>query len=226
MSLSLTRRPLVLATAAALPAIVGAGLVMAPAAHADDFYLSVRHSGTITTHMKTLNQDVTFKTGELTKANLGVQPWAVSSTITPEPGHTDLTTGPKLGNLKLASFDISILPDGPATGALDISTGGLSLTQRLNVQITKVTAFGTKLNLVPATCKTGTTAVLPLTGGLSKFDDGSVNPFGSVHLSGTLDIPAFKNCGLITPLINLIASGPGNTVTIDLGEGTFVSNPS
>lgn len=212
-------------TAAAIGAIAttvgAAGIMASPTALADspDYTLVVNHTGTITTHLKTLNQDVVFQTTEQTRAGVfstdGV-PWSVASAISPSPGHSDLKTSTPFGVLKLAGFDIKIIPTGPATGTLNPDTGALNLSQTLNVQITKVTAFGINLNLVPNTCVTSTPATTALSGSLVG------GTLGSVNLQGTLNIPSFANCGLLTPILNLIASGPGNTVSINLGKGTLV----
>jgi hypothetical protein len=43
------------------------------------------------------------------------------------------------------------------------------------------------------------------------------------NLDGTYTIPAFANCGLATVLINLTLPGSGNTISLTLGKGKFVS---
>lgn len=206
---------------AAGTAVVGvaAAIALSPQASATGSEINIAHSGTITTHLKTLNQDVVFNTKETTSVDLSAG--SVSSAITPAPGSSDLKLSTSFGALKLATFGISIQPVGPATGTLSYGDGSLKLTQKLNIQITSVKALGLPLNLVPNTCKTGTVASVDLAGGL-QLNGGGFNPFAPVKLTGTLDIPQFKNCGLTQPLLNAIASGPGNTVTIDLGQGTFV----
>ena len=37
-------------------------------------------------------------------------------------------------------------------------------------------------------------------------------------LAGAYAIRQFANCGLVTPLINLTLTGPGNTITLTLGK--------
>src|SRR2546421_210936 len=37
-------------------------------------------------------------------------------------------------------------------------------------------------------------------------------------VSGTYTIPPFANCGLITPVLNLTITGPGNTISLTLGK--------
>ncbi|PWJ24946.1 hypothetical protein ATK17_1054 [Branchiibius hedensis] len=212
-------------TTARRSALVGAGLTAvgvaaavatAPSASAADLAPWVlHHKGTITTHLKTLNTNVTFAAADTTTVPLGKLPIPVSSAITTQTGHASLTTGPKLGNLKLAAFEVRILPQGPATGTFDPTKNDLELTQNLRLQITKATALGLPINLISGSCTTSTTT-LKLSGNLSRLDTGQVNLFGAISAKGQLTIPKFSNCGILTPLLNTIATGSGNAVTVDL----------
>ena len=38
------------------------------------------------------------------------------------------------------------------------------------------------------------------------------------NLAGAYTIPQFAHCGLVTPLINVTLTGPGNTITLTLGK--------
>ena len=118
-------------------------------------------------------------------------------------------------------MQVAILPDGPATGQTTFNPDGtatLSVTQKLKIQIQRVEPLGFKsINLVPNTCISGKTASLDLTAPIGNDPDEGLEIFGPINLKGTLNIPAFANCGLLTPILNLIASGPGNDVSIALG---------
>ena len=203
-------------------AVVGAGAVAAVASAvafspgADAATLTLKHTGTITTHLKTLNQDLVFQTTETTKVDANT--FAVTSTINPGTARGSIDLG---GAIRLVTMQVAILPDGPATGQTTFNPDGsasLAVTQKLKVQIQRVEPIGIKeINLVPNTCISSKTASLDLTAPISNDPDEGLEIFGPINLKGTLNIPAFANCGLLTPLLNAIASGPGNDVTIALG---------
>jgi hypothetical protein len=41
-------------------------------------------------------------------------------------------------------------------------------------------------------------------------------------VSGTYTIPQFAHCGLVTPVLNLTITGPGNTISLTLGKAHVV----
>ena len=43
------------------------------------------------------------------------------------------------------------------------------------------------------------------------------------NLAGTYTIPPVANCGELTPLLNVIFPGPGNTIKLKLGAAKVVS---
>ena len=206
-------------------AVVGAGAVAAVASAvafspgADAATLTLKHTGTITTHLKTLNQDLVFPTTEVTKVDANT--FAVSSTITPGTARGSIDLG---GVIRVVTMQVAILPDGPAVGQTTFNTDGtatLAVTQKLKIQIQRVEPIGIKeINLIPNTCISSKTASLDLKAPIGLDEDGATDIFGPINLTGTLDIPAFANCGLLTPILNAIASGPGNTVTIALGAAS------
>ena len=71
-------------------ALIGAGAVAAVASAvafspgADAATLTLNHTGTITTHLASQNQDIVFQTTERTKVDADT--FAVTSTITPSDG--------------------------------------------------------------------------------------------------------------------------------------------
>ena len=203
-------------------AVVGAGAVAAVASAvafspgADAATLTLKHTGTITTHLASQNQDIVFQTSEVTKIDANT--FAVSSTITPSDGSAWF----KPVGLNLAKFWISIQPTGPATGAVTFNpdgsgTGTLTINQPLNVQVKQVLPFGWNVNLVGNNCKTATTTNLQLTAPIGLDEDGATDIFGPLTLKGTLNIPKFTNCNGLDGLVSSIASGPGNDVTVALG---------
>ena len=212
---TMTGRSAVVVGASAVAAVASA-VAFSPGA--DAATLTLKHTGTITTHLKTRNQDLVFPTSEVTKVDANT--FAVSSTITPGTARGSIDLG---GVIRVVTMQVAILPDGPATGQTtfnpDGSGGNLTVTQKLKIQIQRVEPIGIKeINLVPNTCISSKPASLNLTAPIGLDDEGALNIFGPINLKGTLDIPAFANCGLLlTPLLNAIASGPGNDVTIALG---------
>jgi hypothetical protein len=41
-------------------------------------------------------------------------------------------------------------------------------------------------------------------------------------VSGTYTVPRFAGCGLITPVLNLTITGPGNTISLTLGKAHVI----
>ena len=202
--------------------VVGAGAVAAVASAvafspgADAATLTLNHTGTITTHLASQNQDIVFQTTEKTKVDANT--FAVSSTITPSDGSAWF----KPAGLNLAKFWISIQPTAAATGQTTFNpdgSGTLTINQPLNVQVKQVLPFGVNANLVGNNCKTATTTTLTLTGNVP-YDDEGLEIFGPLTLKGTLNIPKFTNCNGLDGLVSSIASGPGNAVTVALNAAS------
>lgn len=201
-------------------ALIGMGAVAAVASAvalspgADAATLTLNHTGTITTHLASQNQDIVFQTTEKTKVDANT--FAVTSTITPSDGSAWF----KPVGLNLAKFWISIQPTGPATGQTTFNPDGsavLTINQQLNVQVKQVMPFGWNANLVGNNCKTSTPTNLTLSGNIANDPDEGLEIFGPLTLTGTLNIPQFTDCNGLDGLVSSIASGPGNAVTVALG---------
>jgi len=146
-------------------------------------------------------------------------------TVTVPPGtfvgQVDLTTGALSGNLNLpaASKTISLLglplatatfsmkENGPITGHVDLATQTVTVNSSFTFNITSATlSIAPWLNLVGNNCR----GVSPISVNMS----GPVNLTGASTFSSTYTVPKFTGCGfLVTPLLNLIIPGPGNTFT-------------
>ena len=136
--------------------------------------------------------------------------------------HTDASSGCLTGDLTLGPSDISrkvlgarvvhatvqITPESPVIGHLD-GEGRLFATVTVNAVIGRLEAFGQTL-VSGGSCRTTTHAVVPLRSapGFSLRQGG--------RLAGSYYRPPFRGGGWITPVINLLGSGPGNTAVIDL----------
>jgi hypothetical protein len=105
----------------------------------------------------------------------------------------------------LFSVTIQIAAKSPVNGRVD-HEGQMSATVMVDVVITaaRATLIG------GGSCRTATHAIVPLRSkpGLS-FERGR-------RVAGRYHRPPFTGCGWITPLVNLLAAGPGNAIVIDL----------
>jgi hypothetical protein len=190
--------------------VASASFWSAPSAQAD-VILPITWNINATTHIKSVNMDVVVPQGTFT-------------------GEINLTTGDLTGNIalppavqeikffgiKLASATFAMSPAAPITGKVNLATFEVTVNASYNFKITKATlALLPRLNLIDPRC----TGVTPVT----------VSMAGKVDLSGApqafsseYTIPKFKNCGLlVTPLLNLIIPGPGNTFS-----ATFAPPPA
>jgi len=133
----------------------------------------------------------------------------------------DLATGALTGQVQVPDFPVTIklLNALPVTAVTRLVPAG-NLTGTLNGTLTTTTSFTLrlikvyqpalpKLNLVPSTCRTAsaTTATLRNTTPVDLFD---------TTVAGTYTIPRFTGCGALTPVLNLLLSGPGNGLTLRL----------
>lgn len=156
---------------------------------------------------------------------------STNSSLTLGPGTlaatADLTTGTVTGSISLppatGTFtEIGIVPvtvtaafiqDGQTTGTINLSTGAISATSQITLQITDLKVAGLDIPVGPA-CKSAYPATITVTSGTG-FGVLSGGP-----VSGTYTIPPFVNCLLETPLIDLVIPGPGNTISLTLGTPT------
>ena len=177
------------------------GLAGIPAASADTI-IPIHWTVNASTHLKSLNMDVTVPPGTF-------------------DGEVNLTTGALTGNLSLpsATQKISILgiplasatfalkSNGPITGHVDLAAGTVSVAASFTFNITNASAaILPKLNIVGNNCH----GSQPITQNLT----GPVNLTGASTFSSSFTIPKFAGCGLVTPLLNLIIPGSGNTFTV------------
>ena len=139
--------------------------------------------------------------------------------------HVDRDTGAFTGDLDLGQSAISrtvfgasvlratvqIMAESPVTGQFD-QDNRLSATVTVSAAITGVRACGQTL-LRGGRCRTATHAVVPIRS-QPAFDLARGG-----RLVGEYSRPPFTGCGWITPVVNLLAAGPGNAVVIDLIPG-------
>jgi hypothetical protein len=104
--------------------------------------------------------------------------------------------------------------NGPITGHVDLATMTATVNTSFNFAITKATlSFLPWLNLVGSSCR----GSAPINVTLS----GPVSLTGTSSFSATYTLPKLTGCGfLLTPILNLIIPGPGNTFTASFGPAT------
>jgi hypothetical protein len=103
-----------------------------------------------------------------------------------------------------------IIQNGTAAGTVNFSANTITSTANVALKITNLTVFGISLP-VGGKCQTS-----PFNIGISSGPGFTVSAGGPV--SGAYTIPAFHNCGLNTPLLNLTIPGSGNTLNLTLGQ--------
>jgi hypothetical protein len=163
----------------------------------------------------------TYLTGPGSTVALGAGTTTVSADLT-----TDTLSGITLSlPPATASFSVLGIPStattvfnqvGTGTGTINKDTGAVSITVRVNIQITGLWEAGIPI-AVGSACQT----VVPATITVNSGSDWSVLNGGT--LTGTYSIPLFNNCGLLdvlAPVIDLIVPSSGNTISLDLGAAS------
>jgi len=156
--------------------------------------------------------------GFLTVRNDSVRvPLSGSLTVQADPGsglfsgdlllHESTISRTVLG-VSLYSATVQITAESPVIGRVD-DQGRLFATVTVDAVIAAVHAAGRSL-LGGGSCRTATCAVVPLRSrpGFSLERGG--------RLAGRYYRPPFTGCGWLTPLVNVLVTGPGNAAVIDL----------
>ena len=176
------------------------GLGVAPAASADTT-IPVHWNVNATTHPKSLNMDIVVPTGTF-DGLINLDTGAITGNINLPPATSQI----KVFGIPLASATFAMQPTGPITGHVDLSTFAVTVNSSFTFAITKASpSFAPKLNLVGNTCR----GSKPVTVNLS----GNVDLANGSTFTSTYTVPKFTGCGLLTPILNLIVPGPGNTFT-------------
>jgi hypothetical protein len=108
----------------------------------------------------------------------------------------------------LFSAAVQITAGSPVIGGVD-RQGRLFATVTVDAVIAAARAAGRPL-ISGGSCRTATHAVVPL-----RSRPGFRLERGG-RLAGRYHRPPFTGCGWITPLVNLLAAGPGNAAVVDL----------
>lgn len=123
----------------------------------------------------------------------------------------DLTMKMKLfGHVPITST-VRMVPVGPTTADVDLANSKINSTTTFTLQVLSVRQdWFPKLNLVPPGCTTSKPSVATLQ------NTTPIDIFNGTTLAGAYEIPAFKNCGVLTPVLSLLMAGGGNTMTLTL----------
>jgi hypothetical protein len=199
------RKASVLLVAALSAAAVG--VTAAPAAAATT--LSATYPITGSSHIAANDSDLPLGPGSL-HATVDLDTGALTAAVT-LPRATGKFT--ELGIIPVTAT-VELTEAEPTTGTLDLNTGALQTTSHITLRLTSLTIAGLPTP-VGSHCQTSEPAEIPLT----SDDEFSVLHGGDV--SGTYTIPKFEHCLLATPVINLTIPGPGNTLTLTLGEAVL-----
>jgi hypothetical protein len=190
---------------ALLVAVVALGsslFVSATPASADPL-LALDWNVNASTHLKKLNMDVQVPQGKFYGViDLGTGDLAGFLILPPASVRLDA-----LGTLRLVDATFQIEP-AFVSGHVDLATLAVTTTSTFNIRVTRATAAGLPFNLVGNQCTTAEPVRVDI-GGTADLANGST-------FTGEYTIPPLETCGLLTPALTAVMSGPGNTFT-----GTF-----
>jgi hypothetical protein len=190
---------LALATIAATPAAASAATV-----------IKVRYPVNGSTFLKAANATVTLGPGTLrSRVNLSNGNVTASLNLPPATG-----SFMEFGLIPVTAT-VAFIQNGPTTGKVDLNTGAVTTSSSITLQITSLSVGGLPVPVGPS-CESATPASVSLASqpGFSIVNGGTV--------SGTYTVPPFAGCGLITPVLNLTITGPGNTISLTLGKAHVI----
>lgn len=199
------RLPLLTTMSALL--IAAAAFTAAPASA--DTIIPINWNVNATTHIKSLNMDVVVPQGTFNGA-FDLTDGSLSGNLALPPASKSI----ELFGMPIASTTFAMTQNGPITGHVDLATMTATVNTSFNFAITKATlSFLPWLNLVGSSCR----GSAPINVTLS----GPVSLTGTSSFSATYTLPKLTGCGfLLTPILNLIIPGPGNTFTASFGPAT------
>jgi hypothetical protein len=207
------RRRLTLLAATAAAAVAGIALAtpaLASPAVPSDTTVSVSYPVTGSTYIKAIGGAIDLGPGTLsTTADLTTSTLTGTLTLPPATGSFK-----ELGLVPVTATT-EMIQDGTATGTVDFSTNAVTTTATDTIRLTSLNVGGLAIPVGPRCETSPTTITVASQAGFNVLNGGT--------LSGTYTIPPFAHCGLATLLINLTLPGPGNTISLTLGQGTLGS---
>jgi hypothetical protein len=198
----------------AVTAIAGllalATIAATPAAASASTTLTVRYPVHGSTFLKAANATVTLGPGTLrSKVNLSTGAVTANLNLPPATGSF------KESGIIPVTATVAFIQNGPTTGTVNLNTGAVTTMSSITLQVTSLSVGGLPVPVGPA-CESATPASVALASqpGFSIVNGGTV--------SGTYTVPPFAHCGLVTPVLNLTVTGPGNTISLTLGKAHVV----
>lgn len=210
MNLLLRTRAARCATVTALTGLVAAFTIAAAPAASADTVIKVRYPVHGSTFLKAANATVKLGPGTLrSKVDLNTGTVTASLNLPPATGSFK-----ELGLIPVTAT-VAFIQNGPTTGKVNLNTGAVMTKSSITLQITSLSVAGLPVPVGPA-CESATPAAVSLASrpGFSIVNGGTV--------SGTYTVPPFAHCGLITPVLNLTITGPGNAISLSLGKARVV----
>jgi hypothetical protein len=195
-------------TAAAATVGLAAAFTVAATAAPTSAASTIRATYKVTgsTFLKAPNATLPLGPGKLS-ANVNVSTGAVKATLT----LPDATLSFKQFGFIPVTATTHFINNGPTRGTINLSTGAVTSTSHITMQIVSLSIAGVPVPIGTA-CESSTPAAIKVA------SQPGFNVLKGGNLAGTYTIPQFANCGLVTPLINLTLTGPGNTITLHLGK--------
>jgi hypothetical protein len=185
----------------AVPAVLAAVTLSAPAAGAANPTFPFDWSIKASTHLQKLNQTVSVPKGSF-KGRVDLVTGKLTGSITLPPASTTM----QVAGVGLATATFKIAQVKPVTGTVSFSTFQAKATSVFDIKVTKVApALTPSVNLVGSSCKTSIPVKVTMAGKASLT--------ASSTFKGTYTIPPLAGCGLLTPVLNQLVPGPGNTFT-------------
>ena len=199
-----------MAAAAVAGLLALATIAATPAAASADTTLKVRYPVHGSTFIKAATASITLGPGALrSKVNLSTGAVTASLNLPPATGSF------KEFGLIPVTATVAFIQDGPTTGTVNLNTGAVTTMSNITLQVTSLSVSGLPVPVGPS-CESATPASVALASqpGFSIVNGGTV--------SGTYTVPPFAHCGLVTPVLNLTVTGPGNTISLTLGKAHVV----
>jgi hypothetical protein len=173
-------------------------------------------SGTVAGNLtlRKLNQNVAFPPGS-----------TFTATITPTSGGNATLSGSvsvptfsstlSLVGLPVANATLQLVPTQPVSGSVTgllTSSGTITATTAATINLLSLNPTLTPfINLVTPGCRTSSPVVFPLS-----FSGPLTSLTAPLTFNGSVTIPPLTHCGLLTPTLSLLMSGPNNPVSLTL----------
>jgi hypothetical protein len=191
-------------TIAGLATALTLAATAAPASATASIHAKYKVTGS--TFLKAPNATLPLGPGKLA-ANVNVGTGKIQATLT----MPDATLTFKQFGLIPVTATTRFINNGPTTGKVNINNGAVTTTSHITFQIVSLSVAGLPVPVGPS-CESSAPAVIQVA------SQPGFNILKGGNLAGTYTIPQFANCGLVTPLINVTLTGPGNTITLTLGK--------